>query len=105
MIEHTPGPWELRPTVVSGGEWFKWVYGPNNVPIVLMGSDSLPPTFDQVEANARLIAAAPELLEALKEVLAAQGAGEISYRSSDGRGYEAMLAVEAAIAKAEGRAS
>lgn len=45
-------------------------------------------------------AANVKLREALREVKAAQSAGELSYRSSDGRGYEAMLGVEAALADA-----
>ncbi len=44
---------------------------------------------------------AQTLLAACTEVLAAQAAGELSYRSSDGSGYTAMLAVESAVDKAE----
>ena len=68
MSAHTPGPWRVAMylggawTVTSsplseprGGEIVEVVYGPN-------GGTS--------KANARLIAAAPELLEALRGMLA-----------------------------------
>lgn len=48
----------------------------------------------QNEGNARLIAAAPDLLEAAKAMV--EPAGEIAYR-------ERWMALKAAIAKAEGR--
>jgi hypothetical protein len=54
------------------------------------------------EANARLIAAAPELLEALLMVRDA----ELDVRADEGRGNMpngALAKIEAAIAKAEGR--
>lgn len=92
MSGHTPGPWSLRhrpsgPWTVyvpamsdSGRERFYngiWIHQGDN------------------EADARLIAAAPELLEALK---LAQ-----DWLSTDDPEWEVRVAVDAAIAKAEGR--
>lgn len=57
-------------------------------------------TPEEMVANAYLMGAAPELFEACREVLTAQQVGELSYRTSSGRGYGAMLAVEQAIKKA-----
>ena len=58
--KHTPGPWrQVRHTV--------WAGPPNtaNGPI----AETSGCTFDEGEANARLIAAAPTLLEALEDVI------------------------------------
>lgn len=54
MTKHTPGPWECRPSNEYG-----WTYEITNKE----GNDDT-----QAEANARLIAAAPDLLEALQSV-------------------------------------
>ena len=82
---HTPGPWELRGS--------RLVTDPHGVVIAEHISANGPGT---PEANARLIAAAPELLEALENLLAAQ---------VDPMGIKAHKACKAAavvIAKATG---
>ena len=50
---------------------------------------------DEAEANARLIAAAPEMLDALKHVA--------GYAMAGGKSFGDLPIVKAAIAKAEGR--
>jgi hypothetical protein len=55
MSKHTPGPWLIEPDVYSVG-----VY---SLLTAIDTSDA------EEQANARLIAAAPELLQALKKVL------------------------------------
>lgn len=70
--KHTPGPWEV------GGQAFRviahfdglgfWEIA-NAAPTKIVGESGM--TYDaggDVEANARLIAAAPDLLEALEEI-------------------------------------
>ena len=57
--QHTPGPWK----VVTSWEDFM-VEGPNREEIIFQDGPYGTPTIKQ--ANARLIAAAPDLLEALK---------------------------------------
>ena len=60
--QHTPGPWE-RPIKALGGEWH--VNSPDDQLFVrVLGA---PATAD---ANARLIAAAPLMLDALRNALA-----------------------------------
>ena len=83
MSKHTPGPWKRKiKSVLIPIAPYEWAeaYG---------GSI----------ANARLIAAAPDLLEALKEIVAA----------ADGKGWEQLdpsfKKARAAIAKAEGEES
>lgn len=70
MSEHTPGPWVAgRPdmsTIVDGVP-SKWIYAGDAYVAVASGLAS--PDWDVVMANARLIAAAPELLEALESCL------------------------------------
>lgn len=95
---HTPGPWKVGESyyVLAGPEdghlaaCFNYVKGLGTVPQY---------------ANARLIAAAPELLEALKDVLKACGEQGLNVIETEEGGPDAEWAVraEAVIAKAEGR--
>ena len=68
MIEHTPGPWEVVP---EGRAESRWIVGDKEGGLdCFMRAGRIPwikPA--QADANARLIAAAPELLEALRAML------------------------------------
>lgn len=64
MSEFTPGPWTLSPK--SG----RFVIGSDQEPIYTAHTGR---GLDEVEANARLIAAAPEMLAALEDLLAVSG--------------------------------
>ena len=72
--KHTPGPWLLRtaPTsaglchIVSAADWRgAFIYGDG----LRKGVDDSLPKAQELAANARLIAAAPDLLEALQEMV------------------------------------
>jgi len=68
--KHTPGPWTLR----QESDRFIHIVEPNSdagIAAVLTEHDEDGLAIDQ--ANARLIAAAPELLEALKSVVKTHG--------------------------------
>jgi hypothetical protein len=106
-MEHTPGPWEW-----SGGlsdSYYRLVapnadYRERNVLEVVEGtvyseysSDSA--YIDATPANARLIAAAPDLLDALEEFCG----GLFSYPPGS-IGDEVLQKAKAAIAKATGAA-
>lgn len=70
MSTHTPGPWnEGRPDMqtIVDGYGSKWIYAGNKYVAVASGRDV--EDWDEVMANARLIAAAPDLLAACKLVL------------------------------------
>ncbi len=88
-MTHTPGPWTF-------GHWGKdfWIgtdsLGENKLAKVFWDFGTL----EQGRKNACLIAAAPELLEALKAVMD-------EWR--DGYGLNCVEQVRAAISKAEGR--
>jgi len=100
--KHTPGPWTLsaRPTYQSENDkafWFRDVVNePRTVRIARVSGVGE----DRAMANARLIAAAPDLLEACEVLLKA--APEL-WGDDIEKWPRLMDRVEAAIAKAEGR--
>ena len=71
----------------------------NGLPISEGGNDA--PDLEQAKANARLIAAAPDLLEALEDMLA-QADFAASVRGGEGHMKHAMAKARAAIVKAKG---
>lgn len=93
---YTPGPWTIkrspggRKVHISGGHWFKFA----RVWVSVMGETS-----DEGLANAGLIVAAPDLLEAAKLAL-----DEMQRTIATRDAFtDAVDALDAAIAKAEGR--
>lgn len=98
--KHTPGPWKYSADFSENGDRytdFSIYAGDMNV-IGACGSCGLPTICS--EANARLIAAAPELLEALSSLTAVLGLKpkELSLQALQ----EAYDIARAAIAKAQG---
>ncbi len=91
--EHTPGPWYAEERDPS--EWY-----------VTTGQDgrdiAILETISNGKANARLIAAAPELLEALKVAREWIGSDAPAYQNGAWVLKDAQKQVEKAIAKAEG---
>ena len=103
--QHTPGPWgyDLNHTVGrhEGGEWIESVC---QLPV---GTHKRRPT-RQEKADMRLIAAAPELLDALRlhlEFLSSVPKGWLGKTSGDiGALNDAYLTGNKALAKVEGKA-
>ena len=93
MTAHTPGPWRAEPRDSGGLS----IMAKSDV---VAQTNRYGPTLPCVEANARLIAAAPDLLAALKEC-------EAYFRpmAEDGQylAQQRIDRIRAAIAKAEGR--
>ena len=102
--QHTTGPWgyqvPMGPEILSivtnpDGEAYEWVH------VAQIGTDPVegeaPITFAEHEANARLIAAAPDMLVALlaAELVLSQGAAR--------EGSLVLLGIRAALAKAQGK--
>ena len=97
--KHTPGPWKITEDDYGHEHWFGgagegqicvngWVNG---------GCKKYPSKWRKLQANARLIAAAPELLEALKLIANAENSAlDLAYCKGIAR---------AAIAKATGGAA
>lgn len=109
MSKHAPGPWGFD----SCHAWKRFniyreeagilrhIATVNNLPpVALMGKSE-----EEAEANARLIAAAPEMLEALKEIVRQGeqiGGRNAAYQAGAVR-KNAWTIAKQAIAKAEGR--
>ncbi|MCK9525969.1 MAG: hypothetical protein M0R49_08580 [Limnochordia bacterium] len=88
-MNHTPGPWTTKEGKVTSN------YG-SVASLNIAHAKGFAPTEEEKRANARLIAAAPEMLEALKLIADTpcnHGAQDICPREI----------AQAAIAKAEGR--
>lgn len=85
--QHTPGPWKLLHHTAPQHDGDRAVYGPNNKLICDMNGG--PNDNSETLANASLIAAAPDMLKALKMAL----------EETEGWGHY----VTVAISKAEGR--
>jgi len=98
MSQHTPGPWTFEPRLEYENGHCLGIFGPNGEEIVVTDSGYYPPKL----ADAHLIAAAPDLLAALKELAFwCRGPADPDDMESY---YEAQRLTDAAIAKAEGRA-
>lgn len=118
--KHTPGPWTanrdcrsyLNRGVITDGPMVYGIYTPDTRISVMQEfrESGFGPQDEEQEANARLIAAAPELLDALKEARSmletASRYFPKSIHNSDRFSLLNVLtnAVNPAIAKAEGEA-
>ena len=109
MTAHTPGPWTYRPMPEPDSAHTYWIDGPHGEPVAEVCE--FRPDDSANDANARLIAAAPELLAALQRLARqaeasptwAEHDGEISLRGDRAMArLSALTAARAAIAKTEG---
>ena len=98
--KHTPGPWKVSPTDDTV------VIDATGAEVAAIDGDyNDPDTWPQMEANARLIAAAPDLLDALQNLL--DEAEDVFVCMADATGIDrhnypsAFKAARAALAKAE----
>src|SRR5262245_27459469 len=96
MSAHTPGPWLVKGWSRDDGQGDLQVgaerCGPGCISALVVSQGDTPGAFSEQDANARLIAAAPELLEACRSVV------------EDGfLDRPSIHACMAAIAKAEGK--
>lgn len=110
MSKYTPGPWKVGAKFDTGsastsGVEISDIENSETVAVAVEGNDSGGIyTYQEVLANARLIAAAPELLEAL--INGAEIANRV-YQMGDAEVRRALVGIyelnRAAIAKAEGK--
>lgn len=100
--QHTPGPWGLH----NGDDYSRVLITPNSITeeyiaTVYSTYDATGVGLENREANARLIAAAPQLLEALER------AADELHRAQNSNGSQWLIDEEvkarAAIAKAKGK--
>lgn len=96
--QHTPGPWHAR--VHST---YSHIWGPDGTKRGCIGSVNLhgDTSREEREANARLIAAAPELLEALRRAWALVDS-QIRCNAPTENAIKLAADIRAAIARAEG---
>jgi hypothetical protein len=93
MVKHTPGPWHVEENRAYHTSFLIYSQAGNQLAQCFNWQNK---SFDiAADANARLIAAAPELLEALEWVL---NSYEHEYQTK----LPAFIAARAAIAKATG---
>lgn len=95
MSKHTPGPWKWWTTHEGSHR-----INPEEGGLVIASCDTRNPFSYEQEANARLIAAAPDLLKACKALLDVYGELHALYDIGD---CDASDAARIAIAKAEGK--
>jgi hypothetical protein len=117
IAAHSPGPWRVTDEIsrFSGGE----VIRPNrsdgvDSPVAYVADFNRYDRDEERQANARLIAAAPDLLDALialKEVVDVIASEECEegtrvewWNRRIGVGWQAAVQADTAIARAEGRA-
>lgn len=111
--KHTPGPWVQHGTQVTDADGYE-IADAQETCILLGYSEKLgidhwanddrasrDRSEQEAEANARLIAAAPQMLEALQDVISND---DLSRNDWDRETMRVLRAVQAAIAKATGNA-
>lgn len=94
---HTPGPWQARKAAHGPID----IFDRRNLDVVTVYGGGV--ESEAREANARLIAAAPDLLEALKDVVIAYRKARVELGYDDDGESDSIAIAEEAIAKAEGR--
>ena len=98
-MNHTPGPWRVVATGYTGRASAKFVICPmtSNLAVAHIKHSTMSP----MEANARLIAAAPELLQALLNLVGTMCSADGSNMEADLDAIDSCVAdAHAAIAKA-----
>jgi hypothetical protein len=94
MNKHTPGPWNCNRASAAGREIIVSEVSPVDVAVLSHRDKSQ----SEINANARLIAAAPDLLEALSRLIEIEDGPGMAVIGWEG----AMERAYAAIAKARG---
>lgn len=69
MSEYTKGPWSIDQDDRPGYAWNRHIYGPDGLAICFMAHSGEKFKSAKDEANATLVAAAPDLLSAAEEAL------------------------------------
>ncbi len=101
--KHTPGPWYYTryDSVEPYGKFAICKQGERSVATTTGGA--LSDLANENEANARLIAAAPDLLEILIALTAAFDSGDLVWKNFESKHYGCHGDARAAIAKAKGK--
>ena len=99
MSEHTPGPWEYNAD-------FDEVQSPMGLPVICKLRTAHGPREDVMQANARLIVAAPELMDVLLELGECVWEGDNSqgFRPKDGVSVATLERLRAVVKRVRGTA-
>ena len=91
----TPGPWEAKRWTDEDADIYGWSFSAGGYLLPLSDMETDDPAI--CDANARLIAAAPLMLEALREILAINDEDQGTFRKRGGtrRGLSLVAAKEA----------
>jgi hypothetical protein len=95
---HTPGPWEIAPQIANEGIWIERPNAKSGEPDEICHCTTATVPEGEATANARLIAAAPDLLTFAHNVIAA-----LEENGADANLANMLADAKATIAKAEGR--
>lgn len=102
MSKHTPGPWAVNRYITSGNQSLGFhITGPRDgsVSPVCVGEDT---GYGEIDANARLIAAAPDLLVALRSIVEEVDGPGRPFSSDSYLPSHLIQVARATITKAEG---
>jgi hypothetical protein len=94
----TPGPWDYHFTEIN--PYHAYIHGDDKECIALMDSRGGLAKTDEIKANASLIAAAPDLLAAIEELVTLKDTKPHDYEE---RKAQAWRAAREAIKKARGK--
>lgn len=100
MSAHTPGPWTLETSPYKPR-----VYGDRKLIAEVGNAEDVFDAWEEWTANARMIAAAPELLTALKAILHPDNEALCYFVPCDSHAMKLRDDARAAVAKATGGAS
>ena len=95
MNQHTPGPWKVYP---SGTQTFVASVATGRIVAVDLYDENSNPPIEEVDANARLIAAAPALLEAVEAALKFIQEGD----SEPSQSYSVVALLKRTLKQAQG---
>jgi hypothetical protein len=107
-MKHTPGPWILKadlPLPENGNEW-KWINHKGTCVTFIVANPNRCTPMDEQRANAHLIAASPDLLEACKALANVISEWDGEWQRQCGSDFvDAYGMLIAAIAKADPEAT
>lgn len=106
MSKHTPGPWEIRrPAHITwnGPTGAFEIYAGDKLICQRPWAEGNPQAIKEHEANASLIAAAPDLLDACEEAIALIEGWDSGATEADVRRVMGLLNTAIAKARSEGR--
>lgn len=103
--QHTPGPWRIGPNPYNDREALIPIVDKDGEPVLTVFSPHKSASISVSDADLRLMVAAPDLLEALRQLLDEVREWNVVLTDATAAKQRAVLELaDAAIARAEGRA-